>query len=53
MLTPLIESEATSLLKNTVPSNWEKQWEGPETPSNWVRIINRKGLALVGWATRA
>ena len=43
MLTPMIESEATALLKNIVPQSWEKMWEGPENPSNWIRTINRKG----------
>ena len=52
MLTPNIETEATSLLTNLVPRTWEKQWEGPENPSNWIRVINRKGLALVGWLQR-
>ena len=52
MLTPMIESEATSLLKNTVPQSWEKMWEGPENPSNWIRTINRKGLALLNWISR-
>lgn len=53
LLTPMIESEATSLLKNMVPPAWEKGWEGPENPSNWIRTINRKGLALAGWFTKA
>ena len=52
MLTPMIEMEATSLLTNLVPKNWEQQWEGPEDPTSWVRVINRKGLALVGWLSR-
>jgi len=49
MLTPKIEAEATELLKNQVPSNWEKQWEGPETPIAWIRILCKKGTQLVGW----
>jgi hypothetical protein len=52
MLTPMIESEATSLLKNAVPQSWEKMWEGSENPSNWIRTINRKGQALLNWIGR-
>jgi dynein heavy chain 2 len=53
MLTPTIENEATALLKSTVPASWEKEWDyGPENPSNWLRMIIRKGLALVSWFGR-
>lgn len=36
-------------MANEVPELWEKQWTGPENPASWVRIANRKGLALVKW----
>ena len=49
MLTPKIESDATMLMSNQVPSEWEKKWEGPEEPTSWVRVVNKKGLALVSW----
>lgn len=52
MLTPVIEAEATALLKNAVPPTWEKHWEGPENPTNWLRTLNRKGLALINWVSR-
>ena len=53
MLTPKTESEATQLLKNEVPTAWEKQWEGPETPIAWIRILCKKGTALVRWVQLA
>ena len=53
MLTPKIEVEATALLKNSVPQSWEKQWEGPENPSNWLRTLCKKGSAIVSWVERA
>ena len=53
MLTPKIESEATQLLKNEVPTSWEKQWEGPETPIGWIRTLCKKGTQLVSWVQRA
>ena len=52
MLTPKIQTEATSLLKNTVPASWEKMWEGPENPQSWIRILCKKGVQLVQWVQR-
>lgn len=52
MLTPKIQSEATALLKNQVPAAWEKQWEGPENPQNWLRILCKKGTQLVTWVQK-
>lgn len=49
MLTPKIQSEATALLKNTVPMAWEKLWEGPENPQAWIRVLCKKGTQLVKW----
>jgi len=43
MLTPKIQTEATALLKNSVPASWEKQWEGPENPQTWIRVLCKKG----------
>ena len=43
MLTPKIQTEATSLLKNSVPASWEKMWEGPENPQSWIRVLCKKG----------
>lgn len=53
MLTPKTEAEATQLMANTVPAAWEKQWEGPENPTAWIRIANKKGAALVKWVQAA
>lgn len=52
MLTPKIESEATALLKNQVPQAWEKQWDGPENPSNWMRTLCKKASAMVNWVQK-
>lgn len=52
MLTPKIQTEATALLKNTVPEAWEKLWEGPENPLAWIRILCKKGLQLVTWVQK-
>jgi len=49
MLTPKTQKEAMDLLKGLVPSSWQKAWEGPENPTNWIRLINRKSTALIQW----
>jgi len=40
-------------MANTVPSAWEKRWEGPENPTAWIRIANKKGSALMKWVQGA
>lgn len=42
MLTPKTQKEAMELLKGQVPAIWQKAWEGPENPTNWIRLINKK-----------
>ena len=49
MLTPSTQSIAIELLKNQLPLTWEKQWDGPVNPSTWIRILNKKGVALCNW----
>lgn len=52
MLTPNIQNIATELLKGTLPPQWEKLWEGPINPSQWMRILNKKGLSLCEWVQK-
>jgi len=52
MLTPQTEAIATQLMKSEVPASWEKQWEGPENPNNWIRLVNKKGSALIKWVQK-
>lgn len=52
MLTPATQTIATELLTGQLPSSWEKMWDGPINPSNWLRSINKKGVALCGWVGR-
>lgn len=39
-------------MKGQVPPSWETQWEGPENPSDWIRVVNKKANALLGWLQR-
>lgn len=52
MLTEKTQKEAKSLMKGEVPPSWETAWEGPENPSDWIRIVNKKANALLGWLQR-
>ncbi len=52
MLTPAIQSIATELLKGSLPVIWEKLWDGPQNPSSWIRLVNKKGVSLCNWVQR-
>jgi dynein heavy chain 2 len=49
LLTPAIQTTAVALLADSVPSSWQKLWEGPEKPQVWLRELIRKRLALTKW----
>jgi Dynein heavy chain. len=52
MLTAKNQKEATELLSGRVPPDWVSQWEGPDDPSLWLRLVNKKATALIGWVQR-
>ena len=50
LLTPAIQSAATSLLNGAIPADWLKMWEsGPEKPQAWLRELVRRRLSLLKW----
>lgn len=49
MLSDKSQKEANFLMKGQVPPSWETNWEGPENPSDWIRVVNKKAMALLGW----
>ena len=51
MLSPVIQSAATSLLADSVPVEWTHRWEGPDKPQTWLRELVRRRLALGKWRT--
>lgn len=53
MLSAQSQKEATDLLKGMVPPSWETRWEGPENPQQWIRIVNKKAIALIRWMQAA
>lgn len=52
MLTAKSQKDATELLTGAVPSTWAARWEGPATPTQWIRVLNKKAVALLGWVKR-
>lgn len=52
MLTAKSQKEATELLKGGVPAAWAAKWEGPEAPTAWISLVNKKASALLRWAER-
>jgi hypothetical protein len=50
MLTAKSQTEATELLKGAVPASWVAKWEGPEAPTAWISLVNKKAAALLRWA---
>jgi dynein heavy chain 2, cytosolic len=53
MLTPTTQAVATDLMKGTLPLQWEKLWDGPTNPTNWIRAINKKGMCVATWVEKA
>lgn len=52
MLTAKSQRDATELLTGAVPSQWSAKWEGPTAPTQWIRALNKKAAALLGWVKR-
>lgn len=52
MLTPMTEKVALDLLKGEVPLVWSQIWEGPSNPNQWLRLVNKKAIALRSWLAR-
>jgi dynein heavy chain 2 len=36
-----------------VPTKWEKMWEGPEMPIDWLRAVLKRKIALKAWVAAA
>lgn len=52
LLTPYIQTIASSLLVGFIPSSWAKQWNGPAKPSAWCSLLVRKSLGIRSWQTK-
>jgi len=52
-LTPQIQANAALMMINWVPTKWEKMWEGPEMPIDWLRAVLKRKIALKRWVASA
>ena len=52
-LTPQIQANAALMMINWVPTKWEKMWEGPEMPIDWLRAVLKRKIALKRWVAAA
>lgn len=52
MLTAKSQKDATDLLTGSVPAGWTSKWEGPEDPTQWIRVVCKKATALLNWMQR-
>uniref|UniRef100_A0AAV2J329 Cytoplasmic dynein 2 heavy chain 1 n=1 Tax=Knipowitschia caucasica TaxID=637954 RepID=A0AAV2J329_KNICA len=53
LLNPEVEKLATALLNQECPLTWQKSWEGPEEPMQYLREVVARALALEGWVERS
>jgi dynein heavy chain 2 len=52
-LTPQIQANASLMMIGWVPTKWEKMWEGPEMPIDWLRAVLNRKIALKNWVANA
>ncbi len=52
LLTNVLKLEMDALQAQTVPSTWQKTWEGPENISAWMITFDEKCRAVQNWFER-
>lgn len=53
LLTSDVQKLANSLLLQETPLKWQAVWEGPDDPTQYMRTIVAKAMALQGWVSKA
>ncbi|TRY83670.1 hypothetical protein DNTS_027964 [Danionella cerebrum] len=53
LLTADVHKLATALLNQECPLSWQKRWEGPEEPMQYLRAVVSRALAIQSWVERA
>ncbi|XP_029699181.1 cytoplasmic dynein 2 heavy chain 1 isoform X3 [Takifugu rubripes] len=53
LLTPEVQKLASALLNQECPLMWQKEWEGPEEPLQYLRAVVTRAGAIKRWAERA
>jgi len=49
LLDSSVSTLADSLLRRETPANWQRQWDGPEDPMNYMRAICGKTTEVRRW----
>jgi len=52
LLTSTVQAIAQTLMEGEVPRVWEKIWEGPEQPLQWLRGVVTRAVAIHSWVER-
>ncbi|XP_069942834.1 cytoplasmic dynein 2 heavy chain 1 isoform X1 [Cherax quadricarinatus] len=53
LLTTSVQELADSLLRQETPGSWQKMWEGPEDPLDYLRSIIRRALGIGKWLAKS
>eukprot|EP00743_Colponemidia_sp_Colp-15_P007052 GILK01007609.1.p1 GENE.GILK01007609.1~~GILK01007609.1.p1 ORF type:complete len:2172 (-),score=437.61 GILK01007609.1:43-6558(-) len=53
LLTSSIQTQALSLLTKEVPEAWRTRWEGPDDPTQWLKELVKKKLAMDNWLQKS
>ncbi|KAJ9505746.1 hypothetical protein QJQ45_029247, partial [Haematococcus lacustris] len=48
-INPRVQKEGGALLADTVPGSWDALWEGPASPTDFVRAVVSRALAIEQW----
>jgi hypothetical protein len=49
LLTPSVLACGITLLSDNVPDRWQREWEGPEGPLQWLTGLAQRCAALARW----
>uniref|UniRef100_T1IHY1 Cytoplasmic dynein 2 heavy chain 1 n=1 Tax=Strigamia maritima TaxID=126957 RepID=T1IHY1_STRMM len=52
LLTPDIKVLATALLQQETPQTWQRQWEGPEDPFQYIHGLMSRAIAIEKWVKK-
>lgn len=53
LLTTSVQELADSLLRQETPGSWQKLWEGPEDPLDYLRSLIRRALGIGKWVAKS
>ncbi|XP_042221258.1 cytoplasmic dynein 2 heavy chain 1-like isoform X2 [Homarus americanus] len=53
LLTADVQKLADSLLRQETPGSWQKLWDGPEDPLEYLRSLIRRALGIEKWVLKS